>query len=284
MSEWYEVQDSMSMNTPWEKEMKAARRAALEAGKVLVALFGCLNHWEKKGEIDLVTEADIQAEKTILETLTRAFPRDSILSEEAGREARLPERLWIVDPLDGTINFAHGFPVFCISIALEAEGEIVLGLVFNPLTSERFEAARGSGAFLNQKHIRVSLTATMTDSLLATGFPYYVHRDHRRVLHNFGRMVTIAQGIRRPGSAALDLCSVACGRVDGFWEEGLKPWDSAAGAIIVKEAGGRVSTYGGEDHTVYAKSLVASNGLIHDDMLFVLREREDLEMPPSPLS
>jgi myo-inositol-1(or 4)-monophosphatase len=254
----------------WKKEIQVARQAAREAGIVLKRLFGQVSQIEKKGEIDLVTEADLQSEKIILEIITQHFPHDSILAEEAGEFNHPSDRLWIVDPLDGTTNFAHRFPVFAISIALEMENELVLGLVNSPCTNEQFEAVKGKGASLNKKPIRVSQTKTLNDSLLVTGFPYDVHENPHSVIERFQKMIVRAQGIRRPGSAVIDLCYVAAGIFDGFWEERLKPWDTAAGAIIVSEAGGKVTTYKGDPFTPHLKSIVAANPHIHEAMLEVL--------------
>jgi len=254
----------------WEKEIQVARHAAAEAGKILNRLFGQVRQIEKKGEIDLVTEADLQSEKTILDIITRHFPQDSILTEEAGEFNHLSDRMWIVDPLDGTTNFTHRFPVFAISIALEEEGKLVLGVANSPYTNEEFEAVKGMGAFLNKRPIRVSQTKTLQDALLVTGFPYDIHENPERVMELFKKMLVRAQGVRRPGSAVIDLCYVAAGMFDGFWEEGLKPWDTAAGAIIVSEAGGKVTNYEGDPFTPHLKSIVAANPLIHEAMLEAL--------------
>jgi myo-inositol-1(or 4)-monophosphatase len=256
----------------WELEAALAGEAAREAGKAVLELFGKKTRMIMKGEIDPVTEADLRSEKAILELISRRFPKDSILAEEAGERRGDPARQWIIDPLDGTVNFAHGFPMFAVSIAFQAQGEIVAGVVLNPLLKECFEARKGGGAFLNGQAIAVSRTASLRESLLATGFPYNVHREHRRVLEHLRKMLTQAQGIRRPGSAAIDLCYVAAGRLDGFWEEGLKPWDTAAGMVILQEAGGRISTYEGRPFTPYEKDLVASNPFIHDAMIASLTE------------
>jgi myo-inositol-1(or 4)-monophosphatase len=254
----------------WEQEAALAGEAAREAGKALLELFGKKIRVVMKGEIDPVTTADLRSEGIILELIARRFPGDSILTEEAGERNRDPGRLWIIDPLDGTVNFAHGFPMFAVSIALQAHGEIVLGAVLNPLLNECFEARKGGGTFLNGHAIEVSRTSELQASLLATGFPYSVHREHRRILDHLRKMLTRAQGIRRPGSAAIDLCYVAAGRLDGFWEEGLKPWDTAAGMVILQEAGGRISTYEGRPYTPYEKNLVASNPFIHELMIEAL--------------
>jgi myo-inositol-1(or 4)-monophosphatase len=254
----------------WEKEIAVAHQAALTSGKLISELFGKIRQITKKGEIDLVTEADTQSEKIILDIIGDHFPQDSIITEESGGHNHLPERVWLVDPLDGTTNFAHAFPFFGVSIALEVERELVLGVVFNPLMDEYFEAAKGQGAFLNKKAIRVSQSRTLQDSLLVTGFPYDIRENHERILEHFRRMVLRAQGVRRLGSAALDLCYVGAGRLDGYWEEGLKPWDSAAGTVIAKEAGGTVSTYDGRSFLPYEETIVASNPFIHELMLEAL--------------
>ena len=255
----------------WNKELETARHAAKEAGKKLSALFGHVNYVMKKGRIDLVTEADLEAEKIILKTIQSKFPDDNILSEESGKQVQPSSRIWLVDPLDGTTNFAHGFPFYAVSIALEIEKEIVLGIVFNPQMGEYFEAIRGGGSRLNDKPIKVSKTSRLNESLLATGFPYDIHEKPEEVIKCFGKMVIRAQGIRRPGSAAIDLCYVAAGRFDGFWEQGLNPWDTAAGIVILEEAGGKVSTFDGRTYSPYQKNIVAANPLIHDEMVEVLR-------------
>ena len=255
----------------WEKELHVAGLAARGAGGILNRLFGKVDHVKKKGEIDLVTEADLMAEKSILEAIGRSFPDDNVLSEESGRHGKASDRTWIVDPLDGTTNFVHGFPFFAVSIALEIKRQIVLGVVYNPFMDEYFEAARGTGAYLNKEPIKVSEVKSLEESLLGTGFPYYVHERPQRVVDHFRRMLVEAQGLRRPGSAAIDLCFVAAGRLDGFWEEGLKPWDTAAGMVIAEEAGGKVSTYDGSPYSPYEKNIVAANPPVHGAMIEVLK-------------
>ena len=254
----------------WKKELDVANEAARTAGEVLNRMFGKINHIMKKGGIDLVTEADLEAEKTIFHIIRQNFPRDNILSEESGMHDEVSDRTWIIDPLDGTTNFAHSFPFFAVSIALEIEKQIVLGIVHNPYMDEHFEAAKGKGAYLNKKPIKVSKTRNLQESLLATGFPYDIHENPQRVLGIFKKMIIRAQGVRRPGSAALDLCYIAAGRLDGFWEEGLKPWDTAAGMVIVNEAGGKLTTFEGESYSPYMKSIVAANPFIHKEMIEVL--------------
>lgn len=254
----------------WEKELTTARSSVEAAGKILRRLFGHVNHIIKKGDIDLVTEADFEVERAILETIRRNFPQDTILSEEAGKQPEVSERTWIVDPLDGTTNFAHGFPFFAVSIALEVEKEIVLGVVYNPLMDEHFEAVKGRGAYLNKMPIQISKISNLEESLLATGFAYDIHENPHEVLQRFQKMIVRAQGIRRPGSAAIDLCYVAAGKLDGFWEEGLKPWDTAAGFLIVDEAGGKVTTMAGETYSPYRRTIVAANPFIHKTMIEIL--------------
>jgi myo-inositol-1(or 4)-monophosphatase len=254
----------------WEKEMAVAGQAARKSGKIINDLFGKITNIGKKGEIDLVTEADLLSEKTIVEIIDRAFPRDSILTEEGGESGRDSGRRWIIDPLDGTTNFVHSFPFFAASIALRVDNEMVLGVVYNPVMDEYFEAVKGEGAFLNRRRIRVSQIGDLKESLLATGFPYRVYKEPEPMIELFKRMIVRAQGVRRPGAASLDLCYVASGRLDGFWEEGLHPWDTAAGSIIVTEAGGVVSDYRGEAYSPFRKSIVAANPIIHPKMLEVL--------------
>ena len=255
----------------WKKDLKVAGEAARAAGAVLTSMFGKVNHWTKKGDIDLVTDADLMSEKAIMEVVRRRFPRDNIYSEEAGRHDQKSHRTWLVDPLDGTTNFAHCFPYFAASIALEVKGKVVLGVVFNPYMDEYFEASEGAGAYLNNKQIGVSGTEELGEALLGTGFPYDIHDRPVEVIDLFSKMVVRAQGIRRPGAAALDLCYVAAGRLDGFWEIGLKPWDTAAGMVILKEAGGKLSNFEGEPYTPYMESVLAGNRPIHDAMMEVFK-------------
>jgi myo-inositol-1(or 4)-monophosphatase len=254
----------------WDKEFDLARHASREAGNILISRFGRVNHITKKGEIDLVTEADVQAEDVIVDIIRSRFPQDSILAEERGEHARDRERVWLIDPLDGTTNFAHGFPFFSVSIAFQVDGQSVLGIVSNPRLGEHFEALKGAGAFLNDKAIRVSETKDLQESLLAVGFPYTIRENPHRVMAHLKKMAACAQGIRRPGSASIDLVYVAAGRLDGFWEEGLKPWDTAAGTVIVQEAGGMVSDYEGRPYSPFMNTIVASNSRIHEAMLSVL--------------
>jgi myo-inositol-1(or 4)-monophosphatase len=177
---------------------------------------------------------------------------------------------WIIDPLDGTVNFAHGFPMFCVSIAFEAEGRLEYGVIYDPLREELFEARSGGGALLNDRPIRVSKTARLDRALLATGFPYDIRERLPETMARLGRLVGAAQGVRRAGSAALDMCYVACGRFEGFWEENLKPWDTAAGLLIIKKAGGRITTFETGDYDIYAPNILASNGILHEQLAALL--------------
>lgn len=253
-----------------KEEMKVAEQAARESGKILIDLFGKILSIEKKGEIDLITEADILSENAIIETISENFPEDTMLTEEASEQGQISERLWIVDPLDGTTNFAHSFPFFAVSIALQVDKEVVLGVVYNPFMDEYFEARKGEGAFLNKKPIKVSDVKNLKESLVATGFPYSVYKDPNGIIGLFKRMIVHVQGVRRPGAASIDLCYVASGRLDGFWEEGLHPWDTAAGSLVVMEAGGIVSNYRGEGYSPFQKSIVAANPHIHPTMLDII--------------
>jgi len=249
----------------------AARLAAERAGALV------RERWRRQGRvdvkstaIDLVTEVDRASESEILSVLEAAFPDHAILAEESGAK-RENEHLWVVDPLDGTTNFAHGYPQVSITIALRRAGETILGLVLDPIRQELFLARKGGGATLNGERLEVSGTSTLASSLLATGFPYD-RREHADFYLGFFKAFMLrTQGIRRAGSAALDLCWVAAGRVDGFWEFKLKPWDTAAGVLIVEEAGGRASGFRGKPFDPFGQETLATNGRIHAEMLDVVR-------------
>jgi len=224
-----------------------------------------------KSEIDLVTEVDKECEEILVNFIKTKFPDHDIITEETKFKLKGSPYCWLIDPLDGTTNYAHGYPVFCVSLALQYEGEVVLGVVYDPTRDELFWAQEGEGAYLNGKKIRVSDVKKLSESLLATGFPYDLKRDPANNLDHFVNMIFEAQAIRRDGSAALNLCYVASGRFDGFWELKLKPWDVAAGALIVKEAGGMVSDFEGNPFDPFHLEVVASNGHIHEQMLSVLK-------------
>ncbi|MFA4875136.1 MAG: inositol monophosphatase family protein [bacterium] len=249
---------------------------ARRAGKILLDHVGRVEHVEYKGAIDLVTEVDRMSEAFIIAELSRAFPGDDILAEESGGTKRGSARRWIVDPLDGTVNFAHGFPFFCVSIALEEDGEIVAAAIFDPNRDELFTAEKGKGAELNGSEMRVSNAAALDKSLVATGFAYNVRQEERLDnLDNFGNFIKRARAVRRPGSAAIDLAWTACGRIDGFWELFLKPWDIAAGVLLIREAGGRVTSFDGGPIDIYGTQILASNGLIHGEMMRVLMKTKE---------
>ena len=224
-----------------------------------------------KGVIDLVTQFDRQSQTRIVSALRKEYPDIGILSEENCRIPAMGGAKWIIDPLDGTTNFAHNLPLWSISIALEIDSSICLGVVYDPSRCELFAAIRGQGAFLNRRRIRVSRIKTLGHSLLVTGFPYDIRRSRRNNIKHFWTFSMTAQAVRRLGSAALDLCYTACGRFDGYWEIKLSPWDQAAGSLIVREAGGKVTDFQGHDFNVYRDEVIASNGYIHRAMMRILK-------------
>lgn len=250
-----------------------AMETAREAGQILLEKYGRKINISKKGDINLVTEADLASEKLIIERIKTYYPKHSILAEESGEAVIIGGEnkfKWIIDPLDGTTNFAHGYPAFCVNIALEHEGEIVVAVTFDPTRNEMFSAEKGNGAFLNNRRIYVSETEKLSESLLVTGFPYNFKEKE-----NFARHLTdfllFSRGVRRDGSAAIDMAYVACGRFDGFWEEGLNPWDVAAGKLLIEEAGGKVTYYDNSPLSIYSPPILASNGFIHAEMSEILR-------------
>jgi myo-inositol-1(or 4)-monophosphatase len=249
---------------------KIACQAALKSGAYIKKHRGKVKKISYKGAINLVTDIDQAAEKIIIRDIKRSFPSHAILAEEAGTSSVRSEYKWVIDPLDGTTNFAHSFPFYCVSIALEYRRLPVLGVVYDPERDELFAAEKGKGAFLNGKRIKVSGEKGMRKSLLATGFAYDVRQATDDNVDNFRKFLKRAQAIRRAGSAALDLCYVACGRFDGFWEFNLHPWDSAAGYLMVEEAGGRVTRFDGTEYTHYDKEILATNGKIHRQMINIL--------------
>ena len=249
-----------------------AIETARDAGHLLLEKFGRVTTVTKKGDINLVTDADLASEALIIERIKSHHPKHAILAEEAGNAVVVDgetEWKWIIDPLDGTTNYAHGYPCFAVTIALEHKGEIAIGVTFDPTRNELFAAEKGNGATLNGKPIRVSATEKLSESLICTGFPYDFKRKD-----DFARHLTAflmqSRGVRRDGSAAIDMAYVACGRFDGFWEEGLNPWDMAAGRLLIEEAGGWVTGYDGKEFSIYKPPVCASNGKIHGEMLSVL--------------
>ena len=281
-----------------EKVHQAGRQAALAAGALMRINYRQPQRVTLKGTIDPVTETDLQAQEIIIALIRNNFPDHVFLAEEVaggldqsgGRVGEGPRSRgadvsgpgvpsgefgssppppcrWIIDPLDGTVNFAHGYPAFCVSIAFEAEARLEYGVIYDPLRDELFEGRRGGGAFLNGRLIRVSRTDRLDRALLATGFPYDIRERLPETLARLGRLLGVAQGVRRAGSAALDMCYVACGRFDGFWEENLKPWDTAAGLLIIEEAGGKITTFSGGGYDIYSPNILVSNGILHERLI-----------------
>ena len=255
-----------------DRYLQVAVAAAKEAGRVQKGSFGHLNKVEFKGEIDLVSDVDRLCEQVIVKMLSEAFPDHDILTEETPFDGKGSPWKWIVDPIDGTTNYVHGFPFFCTSIGLEVEGAMKLGVVYNPLLDELLHAQKGEGAWLNGKRIFVSRADNLDRSFLCTGFPYDIREHGDFYLRFFREFMVRSQAIRRPGSATLDLCYLAAGRFDGFWELKLHPWDVAAASLMVTEAGGRLTDFQGKPYSIYSEEILASNGLIHDQMLKVIGE------------
>jgi myo-inositol-1(or 4)-monophosphatase len=250
-------------------QLVVAVDAARAAGRLLREHFGRPQQIEHKGEIDLVTALDRRAEALVVDRLRAAFPAHGILAEEGSGGAANAVDRWLIDPLDGTTNYAHGYPFFAVSIAYEHAGRVVVGVVYDPLQDELFVAEAGRGAWLNDRPLRVSTSTGLVASLLITGFPYD-RALFPAALRLWEAFMARAQAVRRAGAAALDLAYVAAGRAEGFWERPLQPWDMAAGALLVREAGGRVSAFDGGPLDVNSGQIVASNGAIHDDMLAVI--------------
>jgi myo-inositol-1(or 4)-monophosphatase len=246
---------------------QVALRAAHAAGRIHLKRLSRVNISRKSNSIDLVTEADRESEAEVIDVIHRAFPTHAILAEESGPSAHRSDHLWIVDPLDGTTNFAHGFPMFCVSIAYQRRGQTRLAVIYDALHRECFVAERGRGARLNGAPIRVTTTDSVSVALLATGFPYDRRERPRFYLTFWEAFMMRSQGVRRTGAAALDLAFVAAGRTDGFWEFGLKAWDVAAGALVVEEAGGKVSNMDGSPLDLGGGNIVASNGIVHREMI-----------------
>ena len=238
---------------------------AREAGSLLLSYFGKVAI-EYKGDVDLVTEADRRSEELIVGRIRKQWPQHDVMGEEGSRRETGSDFRWYVDPLDGTTNFAHGYPVFCISIALEHKGERIAGVIYDPTRDEMFAAEKGSGAVLNGRPIQVSRTRRLAESLVATGFPS--HKRHKNPNIHFYHQITLrSHGVRRAGSAALDLCCVSCGRYDAFWEFNLNPWDTAAGVLLVEEAGGEVTNFTGGPFQISSREVMATNSQVHQELL-----------------
>lgn len=267
--------NAMAQSTLDSSDLEAFKATAIEAaqlaGQVLLEHARTGFRIEYKNTVNLVTDADRRSEQTIIEMIAERYPDHTILAEERGLESagNSPYR-WVIDPLDGTTNFAHGYPAYCISIGLEYHARVILGVVWDPTRRELFVAEAGRGAAVNGTPLRVSRTPSLDSALLVTGFAYDIRETTHNNLDHFARLALRAQGLRRTGSAALDLCYVAAGRFDGYWELKLNPWDTAAGVLMVQEAGGRVTDFANKPFSIYGKEMLASNGFIHDEMIDVL--------------
>ena len=258
-----------------ERVKRVGIAAAYQGAEILRSRFGKISRVDKKGAIDLVTEADIGSEEKIVSVIQTAFPDHMILAEESGLSKTASEFKWLIDPLDGTTNFAHQVPIYTISIAFAIEDDICMGLVLNPVNTELFTAIRGQGAHLNGSRIGVSSINRTRDSLLVTGFPYDLQDHFDSIIQRYAKCLKAAQGIRRLGSAALDLCYVACGRFEGYWEQNLRPWDTAAGSLIAMEAGAAVTDFSNQPfNNGVSKEILATNGRIHREMLSLLELKE----------
>ena len=253
-----------------EAYLELASQLAREAGDVLKYYAAREKKIEHKGRANLVTVADRESETLIIREIRARYPNHTILAEESGLSEEAGDGRWIIDPLDGTTNYAHQFPMFCVSIGFEQHGRVLCGAVYDPVRDELFTGSRRGGAFVNGEPITVSDVGRLADGLLLTGFPYGVREKMEYALGLFRSFLVASQAVRRAGSAALDLCYLAAGRCDGFWELDLNPWDTAAGLVIAEEAGARVTDFGDGAFSIYSKEILASNGLIHDEMIGVV--------------
>lgn len=248
-----------------------AIQLAFESGRIQKRHFEGSFRIRHKGDINLVTDVDLSCQARMIELIGERFPEDEIIAEEKDNAFGCGENRWIIDPLDGTTNYAHGYPFFATSIGYESKGQMIVGVVYNPIFDELFFAKKGEGAFLNGRPLSVSRTAVVKQGLLCTGFPYDIATSPDNNLGHWSRFLFRSQAVRRDGSAALNLCYVAAGRFDGFWETKLHPWDIAAGYLMVTEAGGVVTGLKGEDFDLYKGSLCASNGILHEEMIRILK-------------
>lgn len=248
---------------------------AVKAGGALIEQYfdGTFKVDNKSTINDLVTEVDKHAEKAIIDVIKKNYPEHTIISEETGSDIRKSDYDWIIDPIDGTVNFAHGIPICCVSIGIRYQGTMLMGTVYNPILKELFFAEKGKGAYLNNVKISVSQKSDFKKACLVTGFPYKWPKTYEHPIKVFERIIMEGLPVRRLGSAAIDLCWVACGRFDGFWEYNLNPWDVAAGYLIVEEAGGKITNFDGDPYDVDDKETLATNGIIHADMLKVIRSK-----------
>ena len=251
--------------------LNKATAIVLEAGEIIREAYNKPKKIKHKGRIDLVTETDLAVEKFLKAKLAECLPGSSFLAEETSGDAELVDITWIIDPLDGTTNFAHGLPMVATSVALWDKGQVVLGIVNLPILNEVFTALRGGGAFKNGDAINVSSCDSLEESLIATGFPYAIEDHVDFITEALSRVLLATQGVRRPGAAALDLAYLACGRYDGYYENSLKPWDMAAGWLLVEEAGGMVTEYGASEFNLYSPAILATNSLLHEKLRGLIR-------------
>ena len=257
-----------------KKIIEVALVAAKEAGEIQKKNLGKVIKVMYKGEVNVVTEVDHLCEKKITDRIRKSFPDHQILAEEGTIGAKESPYKWIIDPLDATVNYAHGYPIFCVSIGIEQEGEVVYGVVYAPMLNELFTAEKGKGAFLNRKRIRVSQTPDLIHGLISTGFSYDLRENPGKDFDNFYQITINAQGVRRDGCAALGLCYVAMGRYDGLWQSKLYPWDTAAGTLLITEAGGKVTDFKGRPFSIYNYAILATNGgKIHQEMSRLLKQK-----------
>lgn len=253
-----------------EKIRETALQAALASGEILKSRYGKVASIDYKSAFNIVTDVDAASEREVIRIIRESFPDHQILGEESGVHAAATTHRWLIDPLDGTTNYAHSYPFFCVSIGFESDGEMQFGIVFNPISDEMFIAEKGKGTMLGNTPVRVSSITTLSASLLATGFPPDTATAAYSNIKEFARLTDMCHGVRRDGSAALDLSFVACGRLDGFWEYKLAPWDLAAGTLIVREAGGQVTSLAGEAFDINTGHVLASNSLIHSAIVDAL--------------